>query len=97
VVEYLRVLDHAGFFCLRWYRTITRDELMPYKKVQAAQEFDRWSQGYDRSVLQRLLFEPSHRAIIARIGARSGDRPLAILDVGCGTGVFASRRGVGTT
>lgn len=64
---------------------------MSYYKVQAAREFDRWSQSYDRCVLQRLLFEPSHRAIIARIGARSGGRPLAILDVGCGTGVFASR------
>ena len=70
---------------------------MSYNKVQAAREFDRWSQGYDRSVLQWLLFAPSHHEIIARIGARSGDRPLAILDVGCGTGVFASRRGVGTT
>jgi ubiquinone/menaquinone biosynthesis C-methylase UbiE len=64
---------------------------MSYNKVQAAREFDRWSQGYDRCILQRLLFGPSHRAIIARVGARSGDRPLAILDVGCGTGVFASR------
>jgi ubiquinone/menaquinone biosynthesis C-methylase UbiE len=64
---------------------------MSYDKVQAAREFDRWSQGYDRCILQRLLFGPSHRAIIARVGARSGDRPLAILDVGCGTGVFASR------
>ena len=64
---------------------------MSYNKVQAAREFDRWSQGYDRCVLQRLLFGPSHRAIIARVRARSGEQPLAILDVGCGTGVFASR------
>ena len=64
---------------------------MSYNKVQAAREFGRWSQGYDRCILQRLLFGPSHRAIIARVRARSGERPLAILDVGCGTGVFASR------
>ena len=64
---------------------------MSYKKVQAAREFDRWSHGYDRCILQRLLFEPSHRAIIARVRARCGERPLAILDVGCGTGVFASQ------
>ncbi len=64
---------------------------MSYNKVQAVREFDRWSQGYDRCILQRLLFEPSHRAIIARVRARSGQQPLAILDVGCGTGVFASR------
>ena len=64
---------------------------MSYNKVQATREFDRWSQGYDRCILQRLLFGPSHRAIIARVRARSGAAPLAILDVGCGTGVFASR------
>ena len=64
---------------------------MSYNKVQATREFDRWSQGYDRCILQRLLFGPSHRAIIARVRARSGEQPLAILDVGCGTGVFASR------
>ncbi len=64
---------------------------MPYSKVQAVGEFARWSQGYDRSILQRLLFGPSHRAIIARVRARCGERPLAILDVGCGTGVFASK------
>jgi SAM-dependent methyltransferase len=64
---------------------------MSYNKVQAAREFDRWSYGYDRSILQRLLFGPSHGAIIAGVKARSGERPLAILDVGCGTGVFAAR------
>ena len=82
----------AFFVCVgRRMMTLTRDEPMSYNKVQAAREFDRWSQGYDRCVLQRLLFGPSHRAIIARVRARSGERPLAILDVGCGTGVFASR------
>jgi ubiquinone/menaquinone biosynthesis C-methylase UbiE len=64
---------------------------MSYDKLQATREFRNWSQGYDRSILQHLLFEPSHRAIIARISARFGDRPLAVLDVGCGTGVFAAR------
>jgi ubiquinone/menaquinone biosynthesis C-methylase UbiE len=37
------------------------------------------------------LFGPSHRAIIARISAIADSRPLRILDVGCGTGVFAAR------
>jgi ubiquinone/menaquinone biosynthesis C-methylase UbiE len=64
---------------------------MAYDKQQAAQEFTRWSENYDRCVLQWLLFGPSHRAIIRRIAARFGDRPLAILDVGCGTGVFGAR------
>ena len=64
---------------------------MAYDKQQAAQEFTRWSENYDRCILQWLLFGPSHRAIIRRIAARFGDRPLRILDVGCGTGVFGAR------
>ena len=64
---------------------------MGYDKHQATHEFTRWSESYDRSILQWLLFGPSHRAIIRRIKAESGDRPIRVLDVGCGTGVFASR------
>ena len=64
---------------------------MSYDKAQATREFSRWSVGYDRSILQWLLFGPAHRAIISRLQARSGDRPTTILDVGCGTGVFAAR------
>jgi len=62
-----------------------------YDKHQATHEFTRWSESYDRSILQWLLFGPSHRAIIARIRAEHGDRPIRILDVGCGTGVFAAK------
>jgi ubiquinone/menaquinone biosynthesis C-methylase UbiE len=61
-----------------------------YDKTQASEEFTRWSRSYDRSVLQWLLFGPSHRAILARIRARFGDEPIRLLDVGCGTGVFAT-------
>ncbi len=64
---------------------------MAYDKHQATHEFTRWSESYDRCILQWLLFGPSHRALIRRIRARAEDRPVRILDVGCGTGVFASR------
>ncbi len=64
---------------------------MAYDKHQATHEFTRWSESYDRSILQWMLFGPSHRAIIARIRAEFGDRPIRVLDVGCGTGVFASK------
>jgi ubiquinone/menaquinone biosynthesis C-methylase UbiE len=64
---------------------------MGYDKHQANHEFTRWSESYDRSILQWLLFGPSHRAIIARIKARFGDKPIRVLDVGCGTGQFAVR------
>lgn len=64
---------------------------MGYNRDQATEEFTRWSESYDRCILQWLLFGPSHRAIIARIRDRFGDRPIRILDIGCGTGLFASR------
>jgi ubiquinone/menaquinone biosynthesis C-methylase UbiE len=65
---------------------------MSYDKTQATHEFTRWSESYDRCILQWLLFGPSHRAMIRRIAdASSGSKPLRILDIGCGTGVFAGR------
>jgi ubiquinone/menaquinone biosynthesis C-methylase UbiE len=64
---------------------------MAYDRDQATHEFTRWSESYDRSILQWLLFGPSHRALIRRIRAAAGDRPTRILDIGCGTGVFAAR------
>lgn len=64
---------------------------MAYDKAQATHEFTRWSESYDRSILQWLLFGPSHRALKRQIQAAAGDRPVRILDVGCGTGVFAGR------
>ena len=64
---------------------------MGYDKRQAAEEFARWSESYDRCVLQWLLFGPSHRALIKRIEAVAGRKPIKVLDIGCGTGLFASR------
>jgi len=64
---------------------------MGYDKHQATEEFVRWSDSYDRCILQWLIFGPSHRALIRRIRAVAGEQPAKILDVGCGTGMFASR------
>lgn len=64
---------------------------MGYDKDQATEEFTNWSKSYDRSILQWLLFGPSHRALIKRIKAVADNRPIRVLDIGCGTGVFASR------
>ena len=63
---------------------------MPYEKAQASRQFERWSKCYDRSILQWLLFGPSHRALLDRMKGSLGDRPATVLDVGCGTGVFAN-------
>ena len=64
---------------------------MGYDKHQASQEFARWSDSYDRCILQWLIFGPSHRVLIRRIREVVEDRPAKVLDVGCGTGLFASR------
>ncbi len=63
---------------------------MSYDRGEAIREFRDWSADYDRSILQDLLFGPAHRAIIKRIRDHFGIRPISILDVGCGTGVFAA-------
>jgi len=47
--------------------------------------FDRWAPKYDRSILQRLMFEPVHKAALDAFGA-AGASPGDVLDVGCGTG-----------
>src|SRR5947209_6779953 len=67
-----------------------REARMSYDKIQATHEFTRWSESYDRSILQWLLFGPSRRALLRRIRLRFGDRPLRVLDIGCGTGQFAA-------
>lgn len=57
-------------------------------KTKAQSQFDSWSGSYDRSVLQRLFFRPSHDLILENINVSRGSR---VLDVGCGTGLFARR------
>jgi ubiquinone/menaquinone biosynthesis C-methylase UbiE len=47
--------------------------------------FDRWAARYERSPLQRLIFEPVHRSMLS-IAASEKPDAAAILDVGCGTG-----------
>jgi ubiquinone/menaquinone biosynthesis C-methylase UbiE len=74
-----------------WWMPRLKRGPMSYGKMQASLEFSRWSETYDRSILQWLLFGPAHQAILSRLRTRFGDRPTAILDVGCGTGLFAAR------
>ena len=57
-------------------------------KKAARVEFDRWAGGYDRSILQRFLFKPSHDLILGEINLANSPH---ILDIGCGTCVFGFR------
>jgi ubiquinone/menaquinone biosynthesis C-methylase UbiE len=52
--------------------------------------FDKWARRYDRSPLQFVLFEPTHRAAMDAAAA-AGAAPRDVLDVGCGTGRLLER------
>ena len=60
---------------------------MAYDKADARREFERWSRGYDRDLLQHLLFKPAHNMLLDALSAADG----RVLDIGCGTGQFAAR------
>jgi len=52
--------------------------------------FDLWSLFYDLPVVQRLTYRPVHDAVLEVLHAHPARR---ILDVGCGTGLLATRAG----
>jgi ubiquinone/menaquinone biosynthesis C-methylase UbiE len=58
-----------------------------YTTAQALAEFERWSRSYDRSFLQYLLFEPTHRLLLAQLAPDV----RRLLDIGCGTGKFLAQ------
>lgn len=49
------------------------------------ERFNRWAGSYDRHYLQRLVFEPVQQTLL-ELATAELPRPVAILDVGCGTG-----------
>ena len=57
-------------------------------KDRARKEFDDWAGEYDKSVLQKYLFAPAHNALLDEVAS---DGKKRLLDIGCGTGVFAKR------
>ncbi len=61
---------------------------MAHLKTQTKNEFESWSKRYDKSILQWLLFDPSHKMILKQLGEA---RQAHILDIGCGTGKLAHR------
>lgn len=50
--------------------------------------FDRWSESYDREILQRFTYRPLHDAVLSELTAL---KPATVLDLGCGTGQLLTR------
>jgi SAM-dependent methyltransferase len=50
--------------------------------------FDLWSFFYDAPLVQRLTYRPEHDAVLRGLRRVPHDR---VLDIGCGTGLLASR------
>lgn len=50
--------------------------------------FDRWSDSYDRELLQRLTYRPLHDAVLSEL---KDHRLTSVLDLGCGTGQLLTR------
>lgn len=77
--------DSKGFWMTSFWRARHKNLSLENPIDQARSEFDAWSQSYDRSLLQRFFFGPSHRLMLQQL-AMTDKR---ILDVGCGTGRWA--------
>jgi len=60
-------------------------------KSQARRQFEDWAHSYDRSLLNRFLFQPCYLVLVEEIWRwHDGHRqPFRLLDVGCGTGTLA--------
>jgi ubiquinone/menaquinone biosynthesis C-methylase UbiE len=52
--------------------------------------FDRAAHVYDTAALQRAVYRPAHDAVVAELRSAGSHR---VLDVGCGTGILATRIG----
>lgn len=53
-------------------------------QIRSDHHFEKWSETYDRSIMQWLLFDRVHRGVLAAIPG--DEQPQAVLDIGCGTG-----------
>jgi ubiquinone/menaquinone biosynthesis C-methylase UbiE len=60
---------------------------MPYETAAAKKQFESWSRHYDWNLLQPLFFGPAHKMLLQAL--LPSDQQ--ILDVGCGTGLFAAK------
>jgi ubiquinone/menaquinone biosynthesis C-methylase UbiE len=62
----------------------------PFKTPRTAvvSVFDRIARFYDAAILQRVVYRPNHDAVVSELRRAEASR---VLDVGCGTGILATR------
>jgi ubiquinone/menaquinone biosynthesis C-methylase UbiE len=53
------------------------------------ERFNQWSENYERSFMQWLVFDRVHRGVLTRLPV--GFTPSSVLDIGCGTGRLLRR------
>jgi len=63
--------------------------MTPPPDINGRQHFNDWSETYERSFVQWLLFDRVHRGVLRRMPADFV--PANILDIGCGTGRLLRR------
>lgn len=80
-------LWHGGNADRRHDHSLTDDLGASAQRERDVERFGRWAATYEESALQRLLFEHVHDLTL-REAAMLVPAPRAILDIGCGTGVF---------
>ncbi len=77
--------ERKGFWLTSFWNARQKNLSLADPVDQARSEFDAWSKSYDKSLLQKYFFGPSHRLMLQQLSV--ADR--RILDVGCGTGRWA--------
>jgi len=61
---------------------------MPQSRGPDRWFFDLWSHVYDTALVQHLAYRPAHDAVLSELRRSTLER---VLDVGCGTGLLATR------
>ncbi len=61
-------------------------------KQNARHEFDGWAKTYDKSIVQRFLFQPTYRMFMEDLyrWRRNDPTPFDLLDIGSGTGTWVA-------